>query len=432
MSKDEDVFNAVINNVDKLKDDAIGLLQNLIRIPSVNPAYPGVNYDDVVGGERKCNEYLAQYFYKIGLEPDLWEEEKERTNLAVKFRGGGKTILLCGHIDTVPTWDPQAWPDKDPFSGNIKNDKVYGRGAVDDKGPIVSAAIALKAISMEGIKLKGDAVFCSVVGEETMQHQIGITSALKRGYIANSAVVLEATNPPAPLAICPAQAEWVWMKVHVKGKSTHTSVRYEMIRAGGKGDEIGVGATEKAVKVINGLLELEREWGFTKNHPLYPPGFATIAPCSIEAGPSPFVIPDYCTINYSIFYPPNIAYEQIVKEIEDYVSALSKTDGWLKKNPPKIEIVTYWPGFLYHEDEEIVKTFVDAYRQTVSNEPKIAGFLAVTDGAFIQKYGIPTIIFGPGNLLLAHSTNEFINISELLTASKILALGILKYCGWEI
>lgn len=430
MSKFNELSESVVKRIDELRNDAAVLLQNLIRIPSINPSYPGVKYEEEVGGEKKCNEYLADFFSKIGLKADLWEEEKERANLAVKISGSssGKSLLLCGHIDTVPPWNPKDWPDEDPFSGSLIDGKVYGRGAVDDKGPIVSAIIALKALLDQGIELCGDLIFSSVVGEETMQHHLGVTSMIKRGYVADSAIVLEATNPPAPLAICPAQAGWVWVKIHIKGKSTHTCVRYEMIRAGGLGDKIGVGATEKAVKIIEGLLELERDWGFTKRHPLYPNGYASIAPCKIESGPSPFVIPDYCTINYSVFYPPSITFEQIIKEIEEHVLSVSKTDAWLRKNPPKVEIVTYWPEYSISEEESIVRALANSYKQIFSKEPKVAGFIAVSDAVFIYRSGIPTVIFGPGNLLLAHSTNEYIELSEILSASKILALTILNFC----
>ena len=291
MTTDENrMINAILEKIEALKNDAIRLAQKLIKISSVNPSYPGMNYDEVVGGEKICNEILADYLSKSGIKCDIWEVDRGRANLVAKIPGtsSGNSLLIFGHIDTVPPWKSEDWPTKDPFSGMIKEGRIYGRGAVDDKGPLVSAALAIKAITELDIKLKGDLIFASVVGEEMMQHQLGITNTIKRGYVADSAITLEATNPPYPLTICPAQAGWIWIKLHIKGKSTHTSVRYEMTRAGRAGDKIGVSATEKAVKIMNTLLELEAEWGFTKNHPLYPPGFASIAPCTIESGPSPF------------------------------------------------------------------------------------------------------------------------------------------------
>ena len=146
----------------------------------------------------------------------------------------------------------------------------------------------------------------------------------------------------------------------------------------------------------------------------------------------PFVIPDYAAINYSIFYPPSVKYEDVLKEIEERVLAASKLDSWLKNNPPKLEIVTHWPGYEIDLNEKIIDAVAGSYKLVMNNEPKIGGFIAVTDGVFVHMQGIPTIIFGPGNLLLAHSTNEYIELAEMITASKILALGVLKYCGYDI
>jgi acetylornithine deacetylase len=152
------------------------------------------------------------------------------------------------------------------------------------KGGIAAMIKAVEAITKCNIKLKGDVIIQCVIGEETGEYEYGTTSAIRKGYTADAAIFTEPVHPPDPLAIQPTHGGLIWMRITVKGKAAHIGVRYELIRTGGKGEVIGVSAIDKASKIYNALMELENQWGQTKKHPLFPPGFFCLLPGIIKGG----------------------------------------------------------------------------------------------------------------------------------------------------
>ena len=132
--------NRVLDRIEGLRDEITATLQTLVRIPSVTPKYPGLDYDEVVGGEKRCNEALIPSLQAAGAEIDLWEEEPGRGNLVgvVKGSGGGRSLIYNGHIDTVPEGDATAWTAGDPWSARVADGLLYGLGACDMKAGIVA------------------------------------------------------------------------------------------------------------------------------------------------------------------------------------------------------------------------------------------------------------------------------------------------------
>lgn len=145
-------------------------ISELVRIRSINPGYPGVNYEHELGGETDANKYLAEKYEQCGLTVDMWEEDKDRVNLVGVWKGtgGGRSLILNGHIDTVPPGLSENWKSGDPFSGKVADGRIYGRGSCDMKGPDVCQLMAVKALRQAGVRLKGDMILASTVGEENM------------------------------------------------------------------------------------------------------------------------------------------------------------------------------------------------------------------------------------------------------------------------
>ena len=427
----------VLNQIDSMKNEIIDLTSEVVKIQSINPLYIGVDVDAVTGGETENNEVLKSVVEGFNCKVEFIAKDKKRANLAaiLKSNGGGKSLILNGHIDTVPFGDPKLWSGSDPISGKIVNNKLYGRGSTDMKGGIVSMIKALEAITKSGIKLKGDVIIQSVVGEETMSHDIGTSAVTNAGYKADAAIVTEPTDPPTKLSISPITIGVLWFSIEIEGKPTHCTVRDELIRAGGGGDEIGVNAIEKGIKIVGALQELEQEWGITKQHPLFKPGHFTIHPGVFHGAPKglevPFVISDRCTIEYAVMCHPNEKVENIKNEIETCIIRRAKSDSWLSKNMPKIEWKMHWPPAEIPQNHPIVKTLCHSHENTTGMKAHIHGFPAVCDAAWLNKLNIPSVIYGPGNLLLAHGIDECVETNDLILSSKAIASTILDWCGYE-
>lgn len=431
----------VMQMVDKMQDEIVSLLSDLVRIPSVNPGYPGTDYDKLVGGETACNKRLAQAYHKIGCQVDFVEKEKGRANLVgvLKGAGGGQSLIYNGHIDTVPVGNAADWKWQDPFSGKVEEGKVYGRGSTDMKGGITAQIKGIEAVLRSGLKLKGDLILESVVGEETMTHGVG-TSAVCELYRADAAIVSEPTAPPVPLAVVPVTPGLIWLTVTCRGKASHAGVRHEVVRAGGRGSEIAVDAIAKGIYIYEALRRLEEQWGQTKRYPLFRPGYFTLHPGTINGGAYgitvPFLIPQFCTIEYAIWYPPQEREEDIRKEITDYVKAASQLDPWLREHPPEITFNLHWPPAEIPVDHPIVQTCARAHREAISpkqidDRDLFQAFNAVCDAAFLNMVGVPSVVYGPGNLLQAHAVDEYVYIEEVMTASKTFALAAMDWCGYE-
>jgi len=430
----------VLKVIDGMQDEIVRTLVDVVRIPSVDPNYSGVDRPAVLGGETKANLYLAEIYKRIGCQIDMIEVEPKRANLVGvrKGAGRGRSLMFNGHIDVVPVGKAEDWKWGDPFSGNIENGRIYGRGSTDMKAGIVGQALAIDAIQRAGYKLAGDIILSSVCGEEVMDHQLGTTAVALR-YKADAAVVSEPSAPPIPLAIVPATPGLLWMSLTCEGKSTHASVRDEFIRAGGKGSAIGVNAVEKGVYLLTQIQMLEQQWGISKKHPLFQPGHFTLHPGVIVGGPHgilvPFVVSEFCTIEYAIWYPPQEKVDDIKAEIEEFILTAAKLDPWLKEHPPKIEWKLWWPPAETAADHPIVLAMSRAHEGAAASSEKyrgpaqVRGFCAVCDASFLNAQGIPTVVYGPGDILVAHSVDEYVEIEQLMIATRAYALAAMEWCG---
>jgi len=424
-------FQKVLVTIDSMRTEIIQLTSDLVKKQSVNPRYPDSDSEKYLGGESECNEFLAPYLANLGFKTDLFEKARDRKNLVgvLKGTGGGKSLILTGHIDTVPFGKLDAWATNDPLSGMLSDGRLFGRGSCDMKSGIASMCKALEAIKRASFDLQGDLTVESVVGEETFDHALGTSAAIERGYKADAAILTE----PTSLDIQPVSTGVLLLRIAIEGKATHATARDLMIRTGGLGDEIGVNAIEKAIKVVELLQELERQWGFSKRHPLFSPGHFTIHPGVIDGAPHGHryvaVVPDYCNIDYAIMYNPSDSPESVIREIQDYVLTGAKLDSWLSKHPPKFEWQGNWPAGEISPEHPICTTLSKGYEFALNSHPKINGFPAPVDAPFLDQAGIATAIFGPGNLPQAHAENEYVEVEQLIRATKIIALAVMDWCG---
>ncbi len=423
----------VLKAVEELTEELIQLVCDTVRIPSINLVLAGSEAASARGGESAVNHFLAGYMQDMGLSTDLWEEEPGRANLVGTWHGVGKgrSLIFNGHVDVVPPGDLAAWTLCGPWDGVVSGGRIWGRGAADMKGGNAAAIIALKGILQAGYKPLGNIYLEDVVGEEMMEHTIGTSAVVKRGYTADAAIVVEPSEPPYRLGIIPACCNVGYMVCTIPGKATHACLRDEVIRPGGAGAEIGVSSIDKAVLIYQGLRQLEEEWGQSKHHPLYTrPGHFTIHPGVITGGPTgAFSISAESRLEYSIWAPPQETEEEIKGEIETHIARICATDSWLRENPPVIQWPAFWPSYDLPADAPICRAAAAGYRLAFGEEPRYYGFVGSNDASFLSMAGIPTITWGPGNLRVAHAPNEYVEIADLVDAAKAYAMTILNWCG---
>ena len=425
----------ILAKVDDSKGELVQLVVDTVKIPSVNPTYPDQVYEEVVGGESKVAEFLKPVMEGIGLETDMWEQEKGRANLVGVYEGagGGKSLIFNGHTDVVPPDPLEEWTAESggPWSGKVAGGKIWGRGSCDMKGGNAAVIIALKAVLKAGCEPKGDVIIQDVVGEEMGNTEAGTGAAIERGYRADAAIVVEPSAPPYRLGIVPCSPGVLFMVVSIKGKAGHAAMRDELIRPGGRGSSVGVSSIDKAMIIYDGLRRLEEEWGQTKSHPLYTrPGHFVLAPGVITGGPRGVpVISELSTIQYGVVYPPQEKEEEIKREVEERISLFAQTDPWLRENPPKVEWPRGWPPYDLPADAPICRAVHVAYEAAMDETPKYYGFAAVDDATWFNLAGIPAITLGPGDLAVAHAPDEYVGIDELMEACRIYALSIVEWCG---
>jgi acetylornithine deacetylase/succinyl-diaminopimelate desuccinylase-like protein len=186
----------VVARIDELRDEAVALLQELVATNSVNPNYPGVDRAEFIGGETRCNDILERRYAAAGLETHRVAADPERSNL-VGVRagiGGGRSLIMNGHVDTVPPAEADRWTCGSPWSPELRDGDLYGLGSTDMKGSAVSMWLAAQALQDVGIQLAGDLQLHSVVGEESAEYQLGTLACVEAGFRADGAVVTEPTG----------------------------------------------------------------------------------------------------------------------------------------------------------------------------------------------------------------------------------------------
>ncbi|MFC7062356.1 acetylornithine deacetylase [Halobacillus seohaensis] len=405
----------LIQQVDERKEELIELLKELISFET--PAPPARN-------TKEAQQYVADFLKRYGFSIDLWDVYPNDPNVVGVLKGSDsenyKSLIINGHMDVAEVNDDEEW-ETDPFTPTVWEDKVIGRGAADMKGGIAGALFAIQLLRESGLELPGDLTFESVIGEEV--GEAGTLQCCRRGYDADFAVVVDTSDLHIQ-----GQGGVITGWITVKSKQTfHDATRKDMIHAGG--NLFGASAIEKMMKVIEGLQELERHWAVTKSYPGYPSGTTTINPAVIEGGRNAAFIADECRLWITVHFYPNETYEQVKEEVEQHILNVAKGDLWLKENPPTFE----WGGSSMIEDrgeifpsleidpDHLGTQMLAQSHENVSEKGAVVDVSpTVTDGGWLSDAGIPTAIYGPGDLNNAHAVNEQVSIPQLIEYTKVI------------
>ncbi len=385
------------------------------------------------GEESKAQLIMAAKLEELGLEVDQWEIDfdelrkhqdfsmsyERKEGLGVVGTTGvdtGKSLILCGHIDTVAPGDIENW-DTIPLKATLKDGKLYGRGTTDMKGALIGALYALKAVK-DTVKLNGKVVFESVIGEE--DGGCGALATCLRGYRGDAGIVME----PSETKVAPEIAGAMSFRIIVPGKPVHACVKDE-----------GISAIEKFIVVYNGLMALEKERNKRFTDPLYnryeSPYAISIG--TVKGGQWPGTVAESVVFEGRIGVAVGESEASARCDLEKKIEEIADGDPWLREHRPKVEWVGYsFASSMVSVDHPIVQAIGDAYRDVTGEEPMHEGMTYASDVRhLINVAGTPTTVFGPGDVRVAHGANEYVPVDELETVVKTLALTIMRFISYE-
>jgi acetylornithine deacetylase len=417
-----EVFEEIRRTVRVRRAETVGLLQKLVRVPSPSGEEKAVQevVEEALSGcglaVERCEAtsgQVAPYAEHVG---ETSKPEGRPNIVGVRSgAGGGRSLLLNGHVDTVGTGDQNRWTHP-PYSGAVAGDLLYGRGACDMKGGIATIISALEALDVLGINLRGDVTVATTVGEEDTG--VGALSTILAGYRADAAIITE----PTRLRLVPAQAGSLVFRITVRGRAVHASARHR-----------GVSAFEMFLPIFEALRALEREREATLRHPLYDgvEDRAAINFGVVRAGEWSITVPETLIAEGRVgLIPGEDLYASKFMVLERIMEAARK-DPWLRDHPPEVE----WPGGQsvpvgIPVDAPVCRAVSRAHERVTGHKPGIEGSAFGADMRFfVHLAGMPCAMYGAGDIGWAHCPDEHISITDLLTATETIACLLVDWCG---
>ena len=371
------------------------LLSDLVAIDSMNSdLVPGA------AGEAAIAAFIADWLRAAGLEVRVEEVQPGRPNVIgiARGSGGGRSLLLNGHIDTVGVTGMS-----EPFTPCVRDGRLYGRGAYDMKGGVAACMVA--AVEAAKLKLRGDVIVTAVMDEE----YAGLgTLAVAEHTRADAAIVAE----PTELQLVVAHKGFVWLEVETEGVAAH-----------GSRPHLGVDAIVKMGGVLAGLDRLVGELSRRPAHPLLGP--PSVHASTIQGGGEWSTYPDRCTLAVERRLLPGETGDAAEAELQAIVAALAAAD----------------PAFRAAVRRDLVRSpletpvgapIISAVRQAAGDalgrlvEP--AGVSFWTDAASLHEAGIPTLLFGPLGAG-AHAVEEWVDLASVQTCAEIYLATAAAFCA---
>jgi acetylornithine deacetylase/succinyl-diaminopimelate desuccinylase family protein len=394
MPIDKVIRQKVLSTVDASQEETVALVQEMVRIPSVNPP----------GDERLMVEFLDKRLGGMGAQVETWDVHPGRPDLVATFKGTGERpcLVFNGHTDVVP---PGSGWTALPYGGNIRDRRIYGRGATDMKGGIAAMIMAMDAMRKVGVSLRGTLKIAAVADEE--ETQAGTRVMVERGLEADFGIVGE----PTELVPVIAHKGDFYFDITTRGKAFHGSM-----------PDKGINAIRKMVKVIDAIDELAERLQ-DRVHPVVGP--PTINVGTIHGGTLTCIVPDTCTIQADRRVTPSEEKEAVIQEMRDLLEHLRQDDP---EFVAEMEMPVLALPMEIKPDEPIVKTLRWATEAVTGKDPGVGGWSATCDANYlVNDAHIPTVIFGPGSIAgQAHKPDEYIEIEELMQGTRVYALTLLE------
>ena len=412
----------VLDAIDLHCEPMMTALAELIAVPSVSGT----------DAENDAVHHVAQLMTAQGMEVDHWQiplgeitahpdfpgMEVPRSEAwgvvgRIAGDGSGRSLMFNGHVDVVPSGDPQQWTSS-AFDPRVVGGRMYGRGSCDMKAGVIASLWAVDAIRRSGVRLGGDLTIAAVLGEE--DGGLGTFATLHRGWRADACVIPE----PTDLDLVPANAGALTFRLRVHGHATHASRR-----------TAGVSAIEKFVAIHAAIMELEHERNRSaatsaKFELAYPVSIGTVA-----AGDWASSVPDLLVAEGRFGVALDESPDAARLALEQAVSAACAADPWLRDHPVDVE---WWGGQFASgrlPDGSDLLEQVAAAHAAVSD--RVQDTWVAPYGSDLRLMtgigGVPTIQYGPGDVALAHGPDEHVVLDDVATTARALAMLALEMCG---
>ena len=395
-------------------------LARLVRLPSIT------------GDEGAVQELVAELLSvagarverldpdpeKVRRDPDWPGEEMPRERLPIVFgrlgQGGGRRIVLVGHVDVVPVGDPATW-SHDPWGADRDGDRLYGRGAVDMKGGVAAILGAVRALKTAGLadRLGGEILVASVPSEEDGGQ--GMLAAIRAGATGDMAVITE----PTALDIVIAHAGAITFRLTVPGRAAHASVRRE-----------GVSALDNLQTLVRALAEDETARNAAETDPLmtvHGLPYATIIG-KVAGGDWASTVIDRVVADGRYGVKLGQTWSDAEAELRRCIEAACAADPFLRAHPATVEIVGgRFSSARVPSDHPLPVGLAAVAREVLGREIAFHGEPYGADMRLLVNEGAtPTVIFGPGDKLVAHSADEWVSVDEVVACARALAAWVVR------
>jgi acetylornithine deacetylase len=367
--------------------DLLPLLERLVSIDSVNPSLGG-------GGEAEIAAFVADWAEDAGLEVDLDEAAPGRPNVIATARGagGGRTLLLNAHTDTVGHGGMA-----DPLVPRVQDGRLFGRGSYDMKGSLAACLVAAAEVAPRA--LRGDVVVTAVVDEEAAS--IGTQSMLER-VRADAAIVAE----PTQMRVCVAHKGFVGFELETVGRAAH-----------GSRPDLGVDAIAKMGHVLVELEALDRSLRARPRHTLL--GSGSVHAGVVSGGTEYSTYPARCLLQGERRTVPGESLQQVESELQGLLDPLGRADPSFQA---EWRIVAERRPFEVSEHDEIARLV-----RASADGGEVVGESYWTDAALIAEQGIPTVVFGPGGEG-AHADVEWVSIADVERCAAVFLSVATEFC----
>ena len=419
----------------RYRDEIVQVVQDLVRLPSRNTP--------PTGEEKACQVYIGDYLQGVGLSADLYEPDqvpglldhpaywpgrtyKDRPNVAsiLAGRGGGRSLLLTGHVDTVPLGEG-AW-SKPPFGAEVHDGRLYGRGSIDMKGPLGAMLVLYKALAEQQIPLRGTLSFESVVDEEVGGVNATIAGRLRYGPM-EGAVLAEASQ----LQIYPA---------------TRGILATDFIFTSAEGTWLDVGSSlDKSADAVRQmgifLTHLDELRAVRRSQPVPPlyRGYADPAPVEVTkvyaggwGNQVPMAVPTAGYIELIVQVLPGEDQATVARQQKEWLeSVIERNQASFATRPQTHQRIRWLAPTAIDPAHPLVTTLADSVAQVTGQRPAILGAPFACDMfALHQFFQTPCVVFGPIGAN-AHAPDEYVDLESLFTFWESLLQFVLAWCGWE-
>jgi acetylornithine deacetylase len=371
-------------------------LASLVRINSVNP-----KFSDGLTDELAIATHLEGILHALGMDVTLVDAAPRRTSVVGRLRGsgGGRSLMLYGHIDTVGIDGMSA-----PLSARIREGRMYGRGTYDMKGGVAACIAAVKAIVDSGERLAGDVVVVGAADEEVAS--TGMAEVLKH-VRTDAAIVTESTE----LQLCLAHKGFCWMEVEVEGRAAHGS-RFEE----------GIDANMAMGRFLGRLDALERELRKRTPHALVGPPSLHAAVMLGGTGTSTYAA--HCRLEIERRTIPGETEESALAEIQSILDVLASSDPNFRA---RVRPLLSRGSFEARPDSTIAQTVQTAATGVLGAPPNVIGEPYWMDAALLEDAGIETVVIGPSGAG-AHAAKEWVDLASVESVAEILARSAIRFC----